>query len=117
MPDDNSDFMVDTNDVDYSGYSNYLDSIPAANKQSSGIINSLSGLLSKAADTALDVYTINKNIGSAYPTGTVSPAQLAAAQQAAALQAQNTGLYTKYALLAGGLIAAIVVVSMIVKKA
>lgn len=53
-----------------------------ASNASNGLINALTGTLSKAVDTALDVYTIKQTspksntVGTAYPTGQTDPASV-----------------------------------------
>lgn len=79
------------------------------------------GLLSKAIDTALDFAAIkmsNPNaqpIGSVYPTGQSDPAAVASAKQTAVQVKENDNTYLKYALIGGGILAAIVVIVKIAK--
>lgn len=47
------------------------------------LVNSLTGLLSKAADTAIDLYALKetkKAVGTTYPTGQKDPAQVVVSQ-------------------------------------
>jgi hypothetical protein len=77
--------------------------------ESNSILNSITGILSKAADTALDVYGMKeqgKIIGSVYPSGQVNP-QMAPAQTAAVKPAVN---YTPYIIGGGALLLVIVLV-------
>lgn len=55
------------------------DTVPTS---SPSLVNSLTGFLSKAADTALDLYSTQqtaKAVGSLYPTGQQNPASVASA--------------------------------------
>lgn len=87
-----------------------------------GGINPLTGLLSKAIDTAIDIG--GKAIGSKYETGQVSPEALAAAKVAAEQQknATNTQVtatvanYTPQILLAVGAIAVVALIVVIAKN-
>lgn len=79
------------------------------------LINGISGLLSKAADTALDVWAIretnkNANIGSYYPTGQVDPAAVKAQVQVEQAKPVN---YTPY-IIGGVALVAVLGVAVII---
>ncbi len=88
----------------------------------SGGINPLTGLLSKAIDTAIDVG--GKAIGSKYATGQTDPAtlasqKLAAAQQASATNTKATSLvanYTPQILIGVGILAVVALIIVVSKK-
>ena len=76
----------------------------------SGLFNSFTGLLSKAADTALDVWALkeaskaNSTIGTAYPSGQSDPAAAKSnvnAEQLTNAQTNNMQKYMPY-IIAGG---------------
>lgn len=87
-----------------------------------GLLNGATGLLSKVADTALDVWALreagkaNANIGSAYPTGQVDPAtvraQVMAETQTEKITGQNMQKYIPW--LIGGGVALVIVFGGIV---
>lgn len=87
-----------------------------------GGINPLTGLLSKAIDTAIDVG--GKAIGSKYDTGQLSPDAVAsinaaAKQQASATNKQATAVvanYTPQILIGVGVIAIVALVVVLAKK-
>ena len=87
-----------------------------------GGINPLTGLLSKAIDTAIDVG--GKALGSKYETGQVNPDALAAAKKAAEQQANATNTkattviasYTPQILLGVGVLAVVAIIIVIAKK-
>ena len=75
----------------YVGAQSTPDPIQKVAEQNS-FLNSFTGTLGKAADTFLDALAIgaaNKVVGTEYPTGQVSPAQLAAINQANQQQNAN----------------------------
>lgn len=87
---------------------------------SGGIINALTGLLSKGVDTYVDVWGLQqktKAIGTLYPSGQVDPATAQAQQQQASVQTQAQ-MITKWApyLLVGGLVVAGVFVMIVAKS-
>lgn len=102
------------------GYEDQADFVPDNNIQ--GGINPLSGLLSKAIDTAIDVG--GKALGSKYETGQLSPEAIAsinaaAKQQAAATNKQATAVvanYTPQILIGVGVIAVVALVVVLAKK-
>ena len=96
--------------MEFSGDGNTVDNIPAANDNGTNIVNGLTGLLTKAADTYLDTVAVNKKnqIGSVYPTGQVNPA--IAKNQSAPLSS-----YAPW-LIAGGVVLVIVVAFVALKK-
>lgn len=107
---------------DYSVYNNnYEDQssfVPKAST-SSGLINSLTGFLGKAADTALDIYAIkesNKAIGSAYPTGQVDPAAVKSSKTAQDTSSAQTRNYMPYIIGGVALVAFVTVIIVVAKK-
>lgn len=71
---------------------------------SSGLINGLSGLLSKAADTALDVWAIKesgKTIGTLYSSGQTDPAKQTSVATATTTDAQKMLSYAPYFVVGG----------------
>lgn len=88
----------------------------------SGGINPLTGLLSKAIDTAIDIG--GKAIGSKYETGQVNPDTLAAAKKAAEQQANATNTkatsvvanYTPQILIGVGVVAVVALIVVLAKK-
>lgn len=84
--------------------------------QNTGFVNGLTGLLSKAADTYLDVWGTKAKVASLYPTGQTSPGVVNAQQTALSQQgSQVTNL--KPWLIGGGIaVAAIVLLVVIAKK-
>lgn len=90
------------------------DNIPGATDSGNGIVSSLTGLLTKAADTYVDQLALNgkTTVGSSYPTGQTNPAAAAAVPTQAAAAANS---YTPY-LIVGGIVIALVVVMFALKK-
>jgi hypothetical protein len=84
----------------------------------SGFLNSLTGLLSKAADTAIDVVGL-KAIGSVYPTGQVNPATVAsqntAANQSASATASIPAAYKPY-LIGGGIFVGVLLLAVVLTR-
>lgn len=86
----------------------------STNSLSSGLLNGLTGLLSKGVDTALDVWAIkesNKSIGTVYPTGQVDPAAARSnevAEKQTAAQTQNIAKYMPW-IIGGGVVLVLVV--------
>ena len=96
-----------------------LSTIPVdtAPNTGSGFLAAFGGFLSKAAETALDIYGTAakaKVVGSVYPTGQTNPAQLQA--DAAAAEASQSAQLKKYLLIGGGVLAAVLVVLVVVRK-
>jgi len=94
-------------------------SIPVDTAPSGGsnFLQSFGGFLSKAAETALDIYGTSekaKAAGSIYPTGQTNPAQLAA-MNTANQQAQSAQL-KQYLLVGGGILAAVVLVLIVARR-
>lgn len=96
-------------------------------EKNSEMVNALTGFLGKAADTGLEILKIReagKAIGSAYPTGQVSPATAASQAQAAAAAPStapasvSAGMSsTQKALLIGGVaVAGLLVVVLLARK-
>ncbi len=84
-----------------------------------GTLNSFTGTLGKAIDTALDVaalYGANKLVGSLYPTGQQSPAQTAAANQAAMNQANALPFNWKPYAIGGGVLVVSVILLLAVSR-
>jgi hypothetical protein len=84
-----------------------VDPIQSTAAQNS-VLNKLTGTLGKTVDTFLDALAIgaaNKVVGTSYPTGQMSPAQLAAYNQANNLQTQNTQAFNWKPWAIGGSIA------------
>jgi hypothetical protein len=76
----------------------------STNSTASGLINGISGLLSKAADTAIDVWAIKesgKTIGTFYASGQTDPAKLTSASTATTTDAQKVLAYAPYLLVGG----------------
>lgn len=102
------------------GYEDSADFVPSDNIQ--GGINPLTGLLSKAIDTAIDVG--GKAIGSKYETGQLSPEAVASINAAAKQQASVTNTqvtakvanYTPQILIGVGVIAVVALVVVLAKK-
>lgn len=71
-----------------------------------GILNAFTGFLSKAADTAIDVFAIRNtgggSVGSVYPTGQVNPAAAASQNNANAEAARYDAQARTTQLIIGG---------------
>ena len=91
-------------------------------EKNGGLINALTGTLSKAIDTGLDLLTIraqgkaNAAIGTSYPTGQFNPADAASEQMQEKQVAAVTNTNLKTGLYIGGAIAAVVIIALVVKK-
>lgn len=102
--------------------SRYEDPSPFVPKQTESGVNKLTGFLSKALDTALDVYTINqqtkqaKALGSVYPTGQRDPAAYQSDIDTEKKLKANTVNYTPYIIGGGALIIFAVVLVALNKK-
>lgn len=83
----------------------------------SGFLASFGGFLSKAAETAIDVWGANekaKAAGSVYPTGQTNPEQLSALN--VANQQQQSAQLKQYLLIGGGVLAAVVLVLVVARR-
>lgn len=94
----------------------------AANVESQGgLLNTFTGLLSKGVDTALDLATLRAQgkasaaIGTVYPSGQNDPAAVESAKQTVVQVKENSNEYLKYALIGGGILAAVFIVSKLSK--
>jgi hypothetical protein len=99
-------------------FSNYIpDTLPQTAVQATPVMNS-GGFLSKATDTILDLVGLYgaKAIGSAYPTGQLSPQQLAAQQQANTAQPSAPNPYVKPLLIGGGVLAVVLIAAIVLRR-
>ena len=89
------------------------DTLPQTTDSSPSILNSLTGFLGKAADTALDVYSMKeagKVAGTVYPTGQQNPAAVASAA------GNQTSFNWKPWAIGGGALVAVVLVLAVIRR-
>lgn len=87
---------------------------PFADFTLSGILNS--GILNKAADTALDVYALReagKVVGSVYPTGQINPASVANRLNVATVTAPAPFDYKPYVIGVAALLGIVLVLKAV----
>ena len=99
------------------------DAINSLAPNSPNILNGITGFLSKATDTALDVYRIREEaknsptIGTALPSGQVNPDRLTAQPEVASANnaAQQALKYAPYMVYGGIALIAVIAVVMLTK--